>query len=64
MPPDPAPVLRFLAAVVVVVDLRWRTVLPLDDRGAVVALLGERPPDPTFVELGEGGIVKNDLLQL
>ena len=57
MPPDPAPaVLRFLAAVVVVVDLRWRTVPPLDDRGAVVALLGERPPDPTDVELGEGGI--------
>lgn len=55
MPPEPAPVLRFLAAVVVVVDLRWRTVPPLAVRGAEVALLGDRLPDPTEVELGEGG---------
>lgn len=55
MPPEPAPVLRFRAAVVVVVDLRCRTVPPLVERGAAVALLGERPPAPTDVELGEGG---------
>lgn len=55
MPPDPAPVLRFLAAVVVVVVLRCRTVPPLAERGAAVALLGERLPDPTDVELGDGG---------
>lgn len=47
--------LRFLAAVVVVVVFRCRTVLPLAERGAAVALLGERPPDPTAVELGDGG---------
>lgn len=55
MPPVPAPVLRFLAAVVVVVVLRWRTVLPLAERGAAVALLGDLLPDPTDVELGDGG---------
>lgn len=54
MPPEPAPVVRFLAAVVVVV-LRWRTVPPVDERGAAVALLGERLPEPTDVELGDGG---------
>lgn len=68
MPPDPAPVVRFLAAVVVVVDFLWRTVPPLADRGAEVALLGERLPEPTEVELGEAGCnndknnIKNNLL--
>lgn len=54
MPPEPAPVVRLLAAVVVVV-LRCRTVPPVDDRGAAVALLGDLLPDPTDVELGDGG---------
>lgn len=45
---------RLLAAVVVVV-LRCRTVPPVDDRGAAVALLGDLLPDPTDVELGDGG---------
>lgn len=47
--------LRFLAAVVVVVDLRCLTVPPVEDRGAADALLGERLPDPTEVELGAAG---------
>lgn len=48
--------LRLLAAVVVVVDLRCRTVPPVEERGAALALLGERPPAPTDVELGAGGL--------
>lgn len=55
MPPEPAPVVRLLAAVVVVVVLRCLTVPPLEDLGADVALLGDRPPEPTDVELGAGG---------
>lgn len=46
---------RFRAAVVVVVDLRCRTVPPLADLGAAAALLGERPPEPTDVALGAAG---------
>lgn len=46
---------RLLAAVVVVVVLRCLTVPPLEERGAALALLGERPPDPTDVELGAAG---------
>lgn len=43
-------------AAVVVVVLRCRTVpLPLEERGAADALLGERLPEPTEVELGAGG---------
>lgn len=55
MPPEPAPLVRDLAAVVVVVFLCLTVPLPLDDRGAEVALLGERLPEPTDVELGAGG---------
>lgn len=54
--------LRFLAAVVVVVDLRCLTVPPEADLGAAVALLGERPPEPTEVELGAGGC--NSIIKL
>lgn len=55
MPPGPAPVDRLRAAVVVVVVFLWRTVPPLEALGAMEALLGERLPDPTDVELGAAG---------
>jgi hypothetical protein len=53
MPPEPAPVFRVLAAVVVVVFL-CLTVPPVLDLGAT-AFDGDLPPDPTVVALAGAG---------
>lgn len=53
MPPDPVPVVRLRAAVVVVVVLRCFKLLP-PARGEA-NLLGERVPLPTDVELAGAG---------
>lgn len=52
MPPVVAPV--FLLAVVVVVVFLCLTCPPVEDLGAT-AFEGDRPPEPTLVELGEAG---------
>lgn len=58
MPPDPVPVVRFRAAVAVVVVLRCFRLLepPADARGADVGFDGDRLPLPTDVELAGAGI--------
>lgn len=58
MPPDPVPVVRFRADVVVVVLRCFRVLLPeaVLVRGAD-SLLGERVPLPTAVELAGAGCV-------
>lgn len=59
MPPDPVPVVRFRAAVVVVVVLRCFRLLepPALARGADDGFVGERLPLPTDVELAGAGIL-------
>lgn len=54
MPPDPVPVDRLRAAVVVVVFRCFRLLAPALDR-AEANLLGERVPLPTAVELAGAG---------
>uniref|UniRef100_A0A2M4DLW7 Putative secreted protein n=1 Tax=Anopheles darlingi TaxID=43151 RepID=A0A2M4DLW7_ANODA len=59
MPPDPVPVVRFRAAVVVVVVLRCFRLLapPAAARGAEVGFEGDRLPLPTDVALAGVGIL-------
>lgn len=54
MPPDPVPVVRLRAAVVVVVLRCFKLLPPADERG-LANLLGERVPLPTDVELAGAG---------
>uniref|UniRef100_A0A2M4B0L3 Putative secreted protein n=1 Tax=Anopheles triannulatus TaxID=58253 RepID=A0A2M4B0L3_9DIPT len=59
MPPDPVPVVRFRATVVVVVVLRCFRLLapPAAARGAEVGFDGDRLPLPTDVALAGVGIM-------
>lgn len=64
MPPDPVPVVRLRADVVVVVLRCFRLLppaAPLAGRGAD-NLLGERVPLPTDVELAGAGYKANEIL--
>lgn len=54
MPPDPVPVERLRAAVLVVVFRCFKLLPPAPERGAA-NLLGERVPLPTEVELAGAG---------
>lgn len=54
MPPDPVPVVRFRAAVAVVVFRCFKLLPPALLRGAA-NLLGDRVPLPTVVELAGAG---------
>lgn len=59
MPPEPVPVVRFRAAVVVVVVFLCFRLLepPALARGADVGFVGDRLPLPTDVELAGAGIL-------
>lgn len=56
MPPEPVPVVRLRAAVVVVV-LRCFKLLPLALGRELAILLGDRVPLPTDVELAGAGCI-------